>query len=96
MEKKRLDLATLIGHAGDEIRKAHEIAKKENDAVMQFMDCEIEVGFDVELEVDGKVHLWAVEIGASGAQTATNKITLRYQALPPEDGGGFIADVKKE
>lgn len=96
MKKKRLDLATLIGHAGDEIRTAHEIAKKENDAVMQFMDCEIEVGFDVELEVGGQVNFWAVEVGTSGAQTVTNKITLRYQALPPKDGGGFVGKVGKE
>jgi hypothetical protein len=92
MSKKRLDLATLIGHAGDEIRKAHEIATNQDDAVMQFKECEIEVGFEVELDVGGKVNFWAVEIGATGTQTATNKITLRYEAL----SDGFVGNVEKE
>lgn len=94
--KKRLDLATLIGHAGDEIRKAHTNAVNEGDAVMQFMECEIEVGFDVELEVGGKVNFWAVELGTSGTQTATNKIVLKYQALPGSDGEGYVGIVSAE
>lgn len=92
MDKKRLDLATLIGHAGDEIRKAHAIAIAENDAVMEFVDCEIQVGFDVELAMDGKVKFWVIEAGASGTQTVSNTITLKYKALPTKNGNPFYGE----
>jgi hypothetical protein len=96
MSKKRLELAQLIDHVGDEVRKAHKQAKSQNDAVMEFIECEVEAVFEVEVEANGKVNLWAAEIGTSGTQTTTHRITLKYQALATEDGEAFQGNASTE
>lgn len=96
MSKKRLELAKLIDHVGDEVRKAHLQAETQQDAVMEFIECEVEAVFEVEVEANGKVNLWAAEIGTSAAQTIAHRITLRYQSLPTEEGGAYQGNASTE
>lgn len=105
-EKKRLPLSEMINYVAEEIKKADASARsKPGRKVMRFAECEVEVAFELELEVGGKVNLWAVELGTKGVQTATHTLKVKYHAIgdnPMEalneitrdfDGGGFVASV---
>jgi len=96
-EKKRLPLSEMINYVADEIKKANESARaKPGQKVMKFVECEVEVAFELELEVGGKVNLWAVELGTKGVQTATHTLKVKYQAIDgnfPLEVGSFVAAI---
>lgn len=81
-EKKRLPLSEMISYVAEEIKKADASARsKPGKKVMRFAECEVEVAFELELEVGGKVNLWAVELGTKGVQTATHTLKVKYHAI---------------
>lgn len=80
--KKRMPISELLEHVADEVRAADHNATESGDPIMHFTECEVEVGFDVETAADGKVKLFAVELGASGTQTAQHRIKLKYLPNP--------------
>jgi hypothetical protein len=82
MHEKKLALSTLARHVADELRGANSRAANDGNAIMQFIECEIEVGFEVELEASGHVNIWAVQLGADGSQKTSNTVRVKYQALP--------------
>ena len=85
-EKKRLPLSEMVNHVSEEILKADEVARaRPGKKVMRFIECEVEVAFELELEVGGKVKLWAVELGTKGAQTTTHTLKVKYQAISDAD-----------
>ncbi len=80
-EKKRLPLAELINLVGDEIIKANAYASGRKEDVLVFVECEVEVSFEVESEANGKVSVFAVEIGARGNQTTAHRLKVKYEAF---------------
>lgn len=82
MQHRKIALAPLARHVADELRKANTQAVEDGNPIMQFVECELEVGFEVELQANGHVDIWAVQIGANGTQTTANKVRVKYQALP--------------
>ena len=85
MSKKRLLISELLDHVANEIRKTDRRAKKDDHAVMKFTECEVEVSFDVEIASDGKINLFAVELGAEGKQTTRHRLRVKYIGLPSQE-----------
>jgi hypothetical protein len=82
MPPSKLELSTLARCVADELRKANASVSQDGNAIMNFVECEIEVGFTVEIETGGKINIWAVELGATGNQATSNTVRIKYQALP--------------
>ena len=79
--KERLKLMDLVRHVADELRRDSQATRDDTKpVVMYFTDCEISASFDVEITAEGKVNLWAVEMGSSGKQSTVHSIKLRYNA----------------
>lgn len=77
-----ISLSTLVKTTADELRAIHANEPAQQEAVMKFTECEIEVGAVVGADVDGKVKFWVIEAGASGKYENTQKVTLKFTALP--------------
>jgi hypothetical protein len=89
-EQKRLPLAEMIAHVADEVTRANDAAVGRDRAVMRFSECEITVAFELDLELGGKVNLWAVELGTKGTQSTVHTLTVRYQSIKGLDYHGVV------
>lgn len=47
---------------------------------MRFVECEIAASFQVEVDANGKVNLWAVELGTKATQSTVHSVKLKYIA----------------
>lgn len=87
---EKIAFADLLDKIGDEIREANRRAVRDNDAVMEFTECEVEVGFSVEAEAKGGLKIYVFEASAGATTTTTNTIKLKYQALPDNSFVGVV------
>ena len=78
--KERLQLMDLVRHVADELRESQDTRDKTKPTVMRFVECEITVSFQVEIDANGKVNLWAVELGTKGTQSTVHSVKLKYEA----------------
>ncbi len=78
--KEKLQLMDLVRHVADELRESQVTRDETKPAVMRFVECEITASFQVEVDANGKVNLWAVELGAKGTQSTVHSVKLKYEA----------------
>ncbi|MGU3388516.1 trypco2 family protein [Methylobacterium sp. D53M] len=78
----KIPLANILDQIASELIAADARAKSRGQAVMSFEECEVE--FDVAIEHHGEAGLkvYVVNIGAGAKQTDTNKIKIKFKALP--------------
>jgi hypothetical protein len=88
----KIEFSELLNKIGDEIRAANKRAVDEDDAVMEFVECEVEIAFSVEQEANGGIKLYIFELGAGETSVVTNTIKLKYQSL----GNTWAAVAKEE
>ncbi len=90
----KLPLAKLIELVGNELRRAEEEAKDRGDHIMQFEECELEMGIEVESEAQGEAGVWVVKLGGGVKKTDVNTIRVKFKRLPdrimafPAEGEG--------
>ncbi len=78
--KEKLQLMELVRHVAEELRESQITRDESKPTVMKFKECEITASFQVEVEANGKVKLWAAEMGAKGNQSTMHTIKLKYEA----------------
>jgi Trypsin-co-occurring domain 2 len=85
MQPPRLiSLPDLVKSAADDLRAIH--AAEPKDAVMQFSDCEIEIAIVASADAKGKVKIWVVEAGAGVSYENSQKVKLKFTAIPGQQG----------
>jgi len=77
----QLRFSDLLNQIGTEIRDANARAIANDDKIMQFLECEIEIAVTAEVEGGGKINLYALEIGADASQTKSHTVKIKYGAL---------------
>jgi hypothetical protein len=88
---KLISLPDLVKGAADDLRKIH--ADEPKDTVMQFSECEVELAVVATAEADGKVKFWVVEAGAGVSYENSQKVKLKFTAIP---GRGIQAEAVGE
>jgi hypothetical protein len=73
-------LAELIDEVTSQLRSAARRAENK-EHVMQFAECEIEVGFDVERKTGGKLDLKLVSLGHDRTKTESNTIKIKFVSI---------------
>lgn len=89
-ERTAVALGDMMRLIKREIQGVHDEAIQDDNALMQFVECEFEFAVEVETVVKGdakaEFKLYVVNVGlgagAQRTQTATNKVKLKYAALP--------------
>lgn len=89
MEKPSIELSNMIAEVGDQIRKADTFAKENDRAVMEFIECELEIAFEISAESGGQLKVLAVQLEGAKKQNNTHRITLKYKALELPDGSSY-------
>jgi Trypsin-co-occurring domain 2 len=79
---KLVTLAQLVKTTADELRNIHADEPKGDTAVMRFVECEVELDVAVGADADGKVKFWVVEAGAGVSYENSQKVKLKFTALP--------------
>jgi hypothetical protein len=81
---KLISLPDLVKSAADDLRAIR--AAEPQDAVMRFSECEVELGVVASVDANGKVRIWVVEAGAGATYENSQKITLKFTAIPGASG----------
>ncbi len=84
----KVEFAELLKQIGAEIRNANDNAAQDGNAVMQFVECEVEVHFTTEKATKGGLKIYVLEAGTKKTTSIGNSIRLKYQAL---SGGALVA-----
>jgi Trypsin-co-occurring domain 2 len=74
-------LAELINHTSDELRQARR-AKRNEDGVMVFKSCELELSVTVKAEAGGGIRFWVVDASSKVSGETVSKIKLSFDANP--------------
>jgi hypothetical protein len=77
---KLISLPDLVQSAADDLRRIH--AEQPDDAVMQFTECEVELEVVASVDAKGKVKFWVVEAGGGASYENSQKVKLKFAALP--------------
>jgi hypothetical protein len=80
--KKRILFSTMLETVKEQIFTAHINAISQGSGIMQFDECEFEFAIETEQDGSGKVTVWALEISGGSKQTDSNKVRIKYKALP--------------
>jgi Trypsin-co-occurring domain 2 len=78
---KGLSLSELIESTANELRIARDKVK-DQDAVMQFNGCELELAVTVKGEAGGGIKFWVVDASTKIAGEAVSKVKLSFGAIP--------------
>jgi hypothetical protein len=78
----RIELSEVLLEITDELVRATEAAKKRGAASMEFQECEVEFGIATEKKAAGGIKVWVLNLGVDAKRTQTNKIKLKFKALP--------------
>src|SRR5262249_22629715 len=81
---KLISLTDLVKTTADDLRTIRNA--QPGDAVMQFSECEVELGVIVSADVDGKVKFWVIEAGAGASYENSQKVKLKFTAIPGAPG----------
>jgi NTP-dependent ternary system trypsin peptidase co-occuring protein len=81
---KLISLPDLVKSAADDLRAIRTAEPK--NSVMQFAECEVELAVVATAEADGKVKFWVVEAGAGVAYENSQKVKLKFVAIPGQPG----------
>lgn len=84
--RNRLELSSLIKHVADDLRRtAKQTDNRGEPYVMAFSECEVSAAFEVDLDVNGKVNLYAVEAGAAGKQRTAHTVKVKFRAFNEQE-----------
>ncbi|HEU0021281.1 MAG TPA: trypco2 family protein [Dehalococcoidia bacterium] len=75
-----IPLAELIEEVTSQLRSAARKAENK-EHVMQFAECEIEVGFEAERNTDGKLDLKVFSLGHSRKKSESNTIKVKFVSI---------------
>jgi hypothetical protein len=81
---KLVSLPDLVKTTADDLRAIRNAQPE--DTVMQFTECEVELAVVASADVDGKVKFWVVEAGAGISYENSQKVKLKFTAVPGKPG----------
>jgi hypothetical protein len=80
--RKRILFSTMLETVKEQIMTAHINAVSQNLGIMQFDECEFEFAIETEQNGSAKMTVYALEISGGSKQTDSNKVRIKYKALP--------------
>jgi hypothetical protein len=81
----KIPLAQLIELVTDELRRAESLASQREDHIMQFEECELEMGIEVEASAQGEGNVWVFKLGGGVKKTDVNTIRVKFKRLSGVD-----------
>ncbi|MDQ5822924.1 MAG: hypothetical protein M3441_01790 [Chloroflexota bacterium] len=79
---ERIKLSEVLANLSQEIITAEENARLRGRAVMQFEECEVEFGVEIEKQGNASINIWVIDLGGGGSRSETNIIRVKYKHLP--------------
>src|SRR5262249_18403125 len=79
-----LTLSELIVSTSNELRVAHEKVK-DQDTVMRFNGCDLELAVTVKGEAGGGIKFWVADASTKVAGETVSKVKLSFGAIPGRD-----------
>ncbi len=88
MSADRLPLSRLIMAVTAELRKAEELARRAREGeegarpVMQFAECELEMGVEIETKGEAETNIWVFKLGGGVTKTDANTVRVKFTSIP--------------
>ena len=79
---KLISLSELVKSTADELRAIQSNEPRTPSPVMRFTECEVELAVAVGADAEGKVKFWVVEAGTGLSYENTQKVKLKFSAIP--------------
>lgn len=80
---KYLSLSEALNSLKDELIKADSMARANDDAVLLFKECEVELSLEFEPKVEAGFNIGLFKVTAGAGATGGHKIKVRYEANRP-------------
>lgn len=71
----------MVEAVKEELEKAAERAREQQNAIMKSTDCEFVFAIETETDASGKVTIWALELDGGVKLTESNTVTNKYGPL---------------
>lgn len=81
-EKSGLTLSELVKQAAGELRKVKAEEPPPDEAVMQFIECQIDLNVKVSVEGRAGIKFWILDVGGKAARDKGHMIRLKFSAIP--------------
>lgn len=84
--KGGIRLSTLIQNTASDLRAARA---QDEDAVMQFQGCEIELAVSIAANAKGGIRFWVIEAGADVSGETVSRIKLSFGPIEGQPAPAF-------
>jgi Trypsin-co-occurring domain 2 len=81
----QVELADLLDYVATQLSTAADRAKERPTAVMEFLECELDMAIQIEANAKAGIRVWVVELGGGIKRSDTNTIKLKFRGLPVSD-----------
>lgn len=88
MDEPKIALSKLITAVTAELRKAETDAQAarqgeaRDSAVMQFAECELEIGVEIETKGEAGINIWVFKLGGDRTKKDTSTIRIKFNSNP--------------